>query len=206
MRGHAFLLGVPGKRAAAEDLERFEGDASPHRSLNVVDAVAGADDARVAEPGDEHGDVALADLVCCAYGAEFGEEVVSVVEGDGKGSSESQWCGGHEIPVWSARIGELGDKVAGPFGTGGGQMAASGDEDGLERAFGAARGEPEPVDPEVVGCGPEAHGGGYAGFGIAGLVAADGVVRSSLRELTTFMVTCWVTWTRVGMVACCCKQ
>src|SRR5260370_30700040 len=52
----------------------------PHRGLWAFKLLAGADDVGLGEPGEEHRDVALSDLVLTAEAGKAGHEFVAVLE------------------------------------------------------------------------------------------------------------------------------
>src|SRR5690606_28441139 len=91
-------VGVVGQGAATECFDVAEMDFRPDGSSRVVEAVAGADEVDLAEPGDERGNVALANVVGAAEFVEGGVEVVAVVEDEAEGSSEAEFVGTHH---WS---------------------------------------------------------------------------------------------------------
>lgn len=65
----------------------------------VGEFLAGADDLGFGESGDEHRDVALADVVGGAESGECVKEVVVVIEGDAEGSAGCQFMAAHVLSL-----------------------------------------------------------------------------------------------------------
>src|SRR5436190_15951694 len=71
---------VAGDRAAPEGFDIRYMHLRPYRCLRIFELLAGADDVDLAEPGDEHRDIALPDIVLAAEIGEAGHEVVAMLE------------------------------------------------------------------------------------------------------------------------------
>jgi hypothetical protein len=83
------------KSATAEGFDVGEVNLRPDWGTGVGELLAGADDLGLREPGDEHRDVALADVVGGAERGECVEEIVTVVEGYAEGSAGFQFMAAH---------------------------------------------------------------------------------------------------------------
>lgn len=96
VRQHAVGLGVVAKGATTEGFDVGEVDLGLDGGGEFL---AGADDLGFGEPGDEHRDVALVDVVCGAERGECVEEVVVVVEGDAEGPAGCQFMAAHVLSL-----------------------------------------------------------------------------------------------------------
>lgn len=99
VRQHAVCLGVAAKGATTEGFDVGEVDLGPDGGTGVGEFLASADDLGFGEPGDEHRDVALADVVGGAERGEGVEEVFVMIEGDAEGSAGCQFMAAHVLSL-----------------------------------------------------------------------------------------------------------
>lgn len=102
VRQDAAGLGVVAKGAAAEGFDVGEVDLGPDGGTGVGELFAAADDLGFGEPGNEHRDVALADVVGSAERGESVDEIVTVVEDDAEGSAGCQFMATHSAQLGTA--------------------------------------------------------------------------------------------------------
>ena len=88
--------GVIRQCAGAEGFDPGQMNLAPDGRLGILELLAGADDLGLGEPGDEHRDVALAEVVVVAERGQRWEEVFPVVEGHGQGAADGQFVAAHE--------------------------------------------------------------------------------------------------------------